>query len=169
MAKKTTFGFDKLKKAFNDVVESGNEIVEEIQQELLEEEATYIQSAIRAQEFDHEPLNPGYLVRKIFKGLDPRILMATTEYIDKIGVYEDPSGSRYVGIPDEKHEPPEGGGPAVDLKDLAKWLEFGTIKMPARPHFGPVHRRMMIRLPFRLAQAGFKTVKGRQRRGEPAR
>lgn len=169
MAKKRTFGFDAAKDAIRQLKERGVELADEVRTDLLIEEAAYVRSAIENQELDLEPLNVDYLVHKILSGLDPRVLIATHEYVNTIDVYMDPSGDKYVGVPDVKHIPAKRGGPAVNMQDLSKWLEFGTITMPARPHFGPVHRRVMIRLPLRLAKVGFRVVKGRQRRGQTAR
>jgi hypothetical protein len=164
---KRTFGFPEAIMGIIDRLREAKERVDEVREILLEEEAAYLKSAIQNQELDLAPLTPDYLAWKVLKGLDPRVLMATREYVDKIGVYEDKSGSRYVGIPDENHTPAKEQGVAIPLRDLAKWLEFGTIRMVARPHYGPVHRRMMIKLPLRLAQAGFKVTQGGQRRGRP--
>jgi|DewCreStandDraft_5_1066085.scaffolds.fasta_scaffold24393_2 ribosomal protein S30 len=84
-----------------------------------------------------KPLSKAYLRRKIRLGYDKRILIASGQYIDSIYVYR--SDKAYVvGVRPRIHMGAKGlseGGMKMSL--LAKWLEFGTRKMPARPHWRP--------------------------------
>lgn len=88
---------------------------------------------IESQRFRHAPLSPGYVEAKRRAGLDPRILIATHEYLDSIEVspLTDGSGVR-VGVGGRTHS----GG--IPMRQLARMLEFGTIRMPARPHWRPL-------------------------------
>jgi hypothetical protein len=81
-----------------------------------------------------KPLSPSYLEWKKRKGLDTRILIATGQYLDSFKVYR--SGKYWVaGV--EKDRLHYFEGKVVKIGDLAKWLEFGTRKMPPRPHWRP--------------------------------
>ena len=81
-----------------------------------------------------QPLSPEYLEWKKKKGLDTRILIATGQYLDSFKVYR--SGNSWVaGVDKERLHYFEGK--TVRMGDLAKWLEFGTRKMPPRPHWRP--------------------------------
>lgn len=91
---------------------------------------------IEHQRFHHAPLAPSTVEAKKKAGLDPRILIATHEYIDAIEVEPLPDGSGYrIGVGNKVHS-----GSGVSMRDLARWLEFGTSKMPARPHWRPIVR-----------------------------
>ncbi len=77
-------------------------------------------------------LSPKYLKWKKRKGLDTRILLAHHYYISSITVYRS-GGDWVVGVkPFQKH--PATG---VRMEKLARFLEFGTSRMPPRPHWRP--------------------------------
>jgi hypothetical protein len=89
---------------------------------------------IASQAFNHQPLNPDYKAGKVAQGLDPRILIATREYLDSIQVTKLIGEYGYrVGVPNRIHS-----GSNISLRDLARMLEFGTSRMPARPHWRPM-------------------------------
>lgn len=71
--------------------------------------------------FNFAPLTPKYAARKAREGLDPRILIATKEYIRKLKAVEVSEGKWEI----------QG-----DL-DLAFLLENGTKRMRSRRHWGP--------------------------------
>ncbi|WP_340691086.1 hypothetical protein [Hydrogenobacter thermophilus] len=85
-----------------------------------------------------KPLSKNYLRRKKKLGYDTRTLIASGKYFRSIGVYR--SGDAYVVStkPFQIHMGNPGlseGG--MQMRLLAKWLEYGTSKMPPRPHFRP--------------------------------
>lgn len=65
-------------------------------------------------------------------------LMDTEEYVDRIAAFQNADGSWRVGLPDEQH--PRGD---VNLQDLYVYLEYGTSRMPARPHIGAAGRSVL--------------------------
>lgn len=80
--------------------------------------------SIELQTFKHEPLSTKWANKKDRLGLDPRILIATGEYVDSIFTGQTSTGF-FVSIP-------EG------LTKRAAWMEFGTRTTVARPHWRPV-------------------------------
>lgn len=87
---------------------------------------------IEDQRFQHAPLSPKYLEWKQRKGLDERILIATRFYIDHIAVRRSHRGYK-VGVGDARSP-----NAKVSLRQIVRWLEFGTTQMPARPHWRPM-------------------------------
>ena len=96
--------------------------------------ADYLRKGILRQKWKNRwaPLNEKYRRYKLRKGLDTRILLAYHYYINSITAYR--SGNDWVvgTKPFQKH--PKTGLP---MEKLARFLEFGTRKMPARPHWRP--------------------------------
>ena len=99
--------------------------------------AEYLRKGIFRQKWKSrwKPLSEKYHGYKLRKGLDTRILLAYHYYVNSITAYR--SGSDWVvGIkPFQKH--PKTG---IAMEKLAKFLEFGTRKMPARPHWRPAFK-----------------------------
>ena len=109
------------------------------------------------------PLSTGYARRKRNMGLDPRILIATGRYVNSIQPTQQKDGSWLVSVPEEPLRP----GSKYTLKDLARWLEYGTQHMPARPHWRPAQniwrtkiyqlkRRLHFDLVQELKRAGYR-------------
>lgn len=99
-----------------------------------------LKEVIKNQEYNWQPLSPKYAEWKKRMGLDPRTLVSKGDYVDAIGVYEKPEG-KYVGFkPGEKHRSLNWDGTYfyLDYVKLARILEFGNRKVPARPHWRPV-------------------------------
>jgi len=95
------------------------------------------------------PLSDAWLERKRREGYDLRILVMTQEYVDNISVIETPTprsrGGTFevsVGFPNKPHSRAK-----VAFAQLMLWLEYGTRKMPARPHWRPVWERFKVRMP----------------------
>lgn len=158
--RKLTFGFDKVREGIQDLLQVALIELRTVQATVLHHESKLVKDWIEAQRFDHAPLSEGYEAHKAATGLDTRILIATRFYLDSIGHYIDPRDPsvQYVGVPDAIHEPS-----GVDLKILADWLEYGTVSMPARPHYLIVHRHVMKTLPLQLMRAGFSVRRLRGR------
>jgi hypothetical protein len=76
-------------------------------------------------------LNEQYLQWKIRMGYDRRILIRTGDYLDAITVVRQGRGAR-VDIDTSARTMNN-----IPMTLLAKWLEYGTRKMPARPHWRP--------------------------------
>jgi hypothetical protein len=71
------------------------------------------------------PLDRAYAAKKASKGLDPRILVATKEYLDSFQVVQ------------------EGTSASVSSGNVhAQALEFGNAQQPARPHWMPTMMEM---------------------------
>lgn len=88
---------------------------------LAEEVANEVRTGVENQSFQLVALTPKYAARKARERLDPRILIATKEYIRKIKAVKIKTGA--YGI--------EGN------LELARRLEYGTKTMKARPHWEP--------------------------------
>lgn len=116
-----------------------------------EEFAQALKSVIRKQLFDWKPLSPEYAKYKERKGLDPRILVATGDYVDAIGVHREETRTKgviyRVGFaPGAIHEP--SGLPYNRLAHIHEFGVFtGTAEIPARPHWRPTIARFKLRIP----------------------
>ena len=112
---------------------------------LASELADQVRLVILTQGYTWQPLSPGYVAEKVKAGLDERILIATGFYVENIQAFLSrggaSGGSRWrVGFPPGMtHEPSQ-----IDINLLAKWLEFGTVNMPPRPHWRPVWSRFVV-------------------------
>lgn len=105
-----------------------------------------------------EPLSERYRRLKEKAGLSAGMWIRSGQLLDAIKAYKfAPAGVWSVGIPpqarykevvierNDEGEPVDWSlGRTTDLKVLtvAKWLEFGTTNMPARPLFRPIQRRL---------------------------
>lgn len=107
--------------------------------------AAMIKSNIYAQRYGHRPLSPGYARWKRRRGLDPRILIATGLYVQSIGArpYSAAFGGRQTDTEAWVVSPAPGARHGkLALSTLGLWLEYGTRRMPARPHFRPEAARV---------------------------
>lgn len=90
---------------------------------IAEETAASVRDKIAREAFEVVGLSPRYVLRKRRKGLDPRVLVATLDYMNSIG-------SKRIGK-----------GAWGVTADVAKavWAEYGSPKQkrPARPHWVP--------------------------------
>lgn len=132
-----------------------NQFCEEVANEFKDE----LQFRIASQAFGHRPLNPAYRMGKVRARLDPRILIATGEYLESFTV-EDLSSREHqerhgiegpgfvVGVRDGIHS-----GSRLPYRVMARIHEFGTSRIPARPHWRPmsaIYRRRSAELGRRL-------------------
>jgi hypothetical protein len=121
-----------------------------------------IRAHIEHQIFHHAPLTAAYADWKRKQNLDPRILIATGDYLDAIEAIPLDGGAG-VGMRAGRHRNEDGSaGPEFD--DLADWLENGTKGrrlsalrvnnelggIPPRPHWQP----MIERWTAKVAQLG---------------
>lgn len=123
------------------LLEVRNEI-ENVSKDLV----TEFRDNIRKNVFDMAPLSPRYKAWKIRKGLDRRILIAQKKYIQAIGYENTPYGVRIgvmKGFRVDKIKKKDGTTQkkVIRYKDLVRWLEYGTTKMPPRPHWRPQMRK----------------------------
>ena len=96
--------------------------------------AEYLKKGIYRQKWKGKwkPLSPNYLSYKKKKGLDTRTLLAYHYYVRSITAYR--SGNDWVvGTKPFQRHPKT----LIPMEKLARYLEFGTRKMPARPHWRP--------------------------------
>lgn len=100
--------------------------------QFAEEIAEEARDIIKEQRYDWVPLDPDYLASKIKKGLDPRTLIATGDYLDHIGTYEK-DGKIFVGPLPGTHKPS-----GLTYVHLARIHEYGTETIPARPLWRPL-------------------------------
>lgn len=84
-----------------------------------------------------EPLTPGYLRYKKEHGLSTNIWEATSLLKESITVYR--SGNSYVVGVNRNLKYPNSN---VKVYMVIRWMEFGTSRMPARPLFAPVKRKL---------------------------
>ena len=111
---------------------SGVVTSERMSQIVAERFADKLKRIIEQQSYSWALHSPAYAQYKKRKGLDPRILIATGKYLDAIKPIKNEMGVYEVTVPST----PLGKGKHT-LRDLARWLEFGTVTMPARPHWRP--------------------------------
>lgn len=78
------------------------------------------------------PLNPQYLEQKKRKRLDPRMLMATKDYISKIYSKQVNDTTWQVTVPTGIHPPSK-----MTYSKLRAIHEFGSGRIPPRPHWQP--------------------------------
>lgn len=113
------------------------QVFAEFGEEKAKEFVDELKFKISAQLFNHIPLQRDYYLSKLRNGLDPRILIATGEYLDKITyerVEDDTSGVVFrCGMAPGIH-----GSSGLQLAALQRMLEEGTSRMPARPHWHPM-------------------------------
>lgn len=91
--------------------------------------------AVNSQKYEGkwEPLTPEYKAWKVSQGLSSKIWEATSLLKDSISVWR--SGSAWVvGIEKNIRYP----GSNVPVYKVARWMEYGTSRMPPRPLFRPV-------------------------------
>lgn len=94
------------------------------------EMATELRDRIEDQSLKLAPLSPITIAKKGHED----ILIDTRQYIDAIQVEETEFGAT-VGVSDTIHK---SGKSQIAMTELADYLEHGTSKMPARPHWRPV-------------------------------
>lgn len=88
--------------------------------------------------YRHAPLADSTVARKAALDQDGRRLIATGEYAYGIEVFRGTkNGKRYYTV---RPKPGKHIDSGVTHRVLAAFHEFGTSKMPARPHWGPVLR-----------------------------
>jgi hypothetical protein len=114
------------------------EHAEEQAKRFLEE----IQNTIESQSESWVPLTDEYLSRKMNRGLDSRIYLATGSFIGGITIQKDPDGVGFFVGPEPGmiHEPSQ-----LPLEWIASVMEYGDgqLGIPPRPLFGPVAARML--------------------------
>ena len=117
---------------------------------------TELTTAIRGQKYFLPPLNKQYLERKRKLGLDLRKLIATGEYIKAIRVKLNGVNLKDLKITYEVSPPrtrikPSKLNPRPSAKmtyeKLARIHEYGTRKIPARPHWRPTTAAFQAKAP----------------------
>lgn len=116
----------------------GQALLEEFSRYLANEMKNLIKERIDVQYryLRWDPLSPGYLEFKKRHGLSEDIWKATGRLYDSIEAYPF-GGTIIVGINPSAHY--DNG---TNVLFVAKCMEFGTDKMPARPLFAPTVRYM---------------------------
>ena len=122
-----------------------HEIADEKIGAFAQSEANRFRGRIKSQAFTsfHKvPLAPVTILRKTLLKLDLRTMIATGHYTQSIKVVRwvpEPGLVRYrVGFADNDRAHDENGVPvSMTLNELAAIHEYGTSKIPARPHWGP--------------------------------
>lgn len=106
-----------------------------------------VKHRIESQLYHHEPLSPSYKRWKEKNHLDPRILIATGDYVNAIGVYAIRNKkNRFmafgIGVPPGIHKPS-----GLTYDQLYRIHEFGVFSrnIPARPHWRPAWKDFLIK------------------------
>lgn len=120
---------------------------------IAEETADDLKTAIEAQTLPLAPLSPGYLAWKAYMGRDTRILIAFGFYVWAITAFEMGKWVWAAGWQEAIH-PPSG----LPYSRLWAFLEYGTAKIPARPHVAPIAARALKKFPQLIRDSGFKYV-----------
>lgn len=113
------------------------QVMAEFGEELSQEFVDSLREKILNQGFSHIPLNPAYLQSKIDRRLDPRILIATQEYLNSFVAERDEEADAGTiqfrcGVREGIHGPS-----GMTYKRLARVHEYGSGRIPARPHWRP--------------------------------
>jgi hypothetical protein len=105
--------------------------------------ASEVRFAVKHQVYEWIPLTEKYKRYKKRNNLDPRILIATGEYIRNISVAIHMDGTVEIGVKDKKHT-----ASGISLKLLARILEYGSqkAKIPPRPHWRPTISKFRSRI-----------------------
>jgi hypothetical protein len=109
------------------------------------------EQAFRA--FDEVPLAPSTVERKDRKGLDPRTMVATGHYVSSIRVFKlrDMAGGGhrfFIGHGAQDVALDEDGNRTdTSLRLVARVQEYGSSRVPSRPHWTPHLRRLQRELP----------------------
>lgn len=104
-------------------------------------------------------LNAEYSAWKQSKGFDERTLLRTHGYLNSLRLVSERSGfTIYVDGVEPILEDPETGRTIAGRSRnsyalIAFWLEYGTQRMPARPHWEPTARRARARFPHVVRKA----------------
>jgi hypothetical protein len=113
------------------------EVFVEFGEQKAQEFVDELKFKLESQLFGHVPLNREYYLWKLKNRLDPRTLIATHEYMDNITferIEDDTSGvTLRVGMSSGIHR-----GSNLPYGRLQRYLEDGTSRMPARPHWRPM-------------------------------
>lgn len=93
---------------------------------------------LQAQDLSWSPLSKKYLEQKMKKGLSPKIMIATSTYMQAITSQVKPNQS-FAGVFRKSKE--KNGSNVVDI---AKLMEYGSVKLgiPARPLWKIVYAEM---------------------------
>jgi hypothetical protein len=113
-------------------------------EKIADETVRLVKEVVESQNFNAVPLSPTYALRKRKQGLDPRVLIATKNYLRSFGTKK--LGEMNWGV-------------ECDVL-LAKRLEFGTSRMKPRMHWTPVMLAMHDAAPIMFAQEVFKDLFG---------
>lgn len=115
----------KVIKTFEEAVAGFSQRSQQAVQMAVMELVAEVRRSIEEQTLKVPPLTPRYKAEKTRKGMDPRTLVATREYLDSIKYIQTLGGARIECDEERK-----------------RLLEGGTSKMPARPHWGPAMARL---------------------------
>jgi hypothetical protein len=143
---------------------------EESMDELAEEIYETVGENIQNQTLRLAPLAPAYLAWKRRRGLDTRILVATTDYVRAVQTFVPvklaksyqpgqtwPLGNKtwVVGPPEGIHNPS-----GLSYDSLARRLEYGVVeaRLPPRPHWRPSFKQKVTARAFkqRMKKIGVK-------------
>lgn len=106
-----------------------------------------VKDVIWGQLYHWKPLTEKWLKTKKKLGLSQKILIASDEYRSSIRKKIIGNNKLVVGVPNIRHKDYRTGKrTGITLPLLAKYLEFGTRKMPTRMHWRPVVKRERSRL-----------------------
>lgn len=131
-------------KYINDVETGLRKEVQEALRDVAKKFLESLKQSVYFQSLDLVPLSPRYAKQKESKGLDPRILINTGEYIETIEIVENQVSKGVLEIviqaPDHDHSETK-----INLRLLSRLLEYGSKneKMPARPHWRPVMKEFI--------------------------
>lgn len=92
---------------------------------------------ISAQDLGWKRLKPATIRQKVNKGLSENIYVATSTYFQNITSWVK-DDTAYIGVRKGVTHPD-----GEEVGNIAKWLEFGTSNMPARPLWQPTFKELM--------------------------
>lgn len=177
-AKRTTkAGLRKKKRTYTKFVSVFKEEVElhafKCDKEIAKAYANEAKEIIDQQRYNWTPLSQKYLEDKIEKGYDERIYIRSGEFLNSIswGVTHKkvwtgiPSRIMHTGKFERSDEPDRKPFP---MRVLARWLEYGTGKIPPRPIWRPLMSKYIrLRPDFgkRYRKAMDRAIKRRKKVG----
>lgn len=138
-----------------DNLKTANGRLKRVMKEVAHEVEERVKENIKEGRLELAPLQEYYKQRKVAKGLNEQILIATGEYVEKIQVIDVSESNGkitfVVGVPEGITIHAEQGR-EIDAGYLAEILEYGTMdgRIPGRPAFNLTYEEIKDELPNKI-------------------
>lgn len=146
-----TPGWDEFRTALGEMITNLPGDADALVEAAAKDAAKKVADSIRLQTRTWTPLSPWYLRWKERHNLSLDILKATGFYMSQIAARKMEKYVYVAGVPDTRHP----YWKKVTLAEIFRYLEFGTWRIPARPHFRPVLWEMKQDMLKLITKRGF--------------